>query len=90
MTTDGKVWRSGVRFDCPECGTLLRDDDQHREIHDEGCAECGGDLRLVAVSDSRMTGDAKWFKCEGCGQLYMHRRGELVTTKPRTGFAEFA
>lgn len=90
MAAEKRVWRSGVRFDCPECGTLLREDELHRKTHDSPCQECGGALRLVAFSDSRMTGDARWFKCEGCGRLYMFRRGELVTTQPRAGFAEFA
>lgn len=84
------VVRNGARFDCERCGTLLRDDDFHRTIHKQPCSKCGGELRMVAYSVSRMTGDAKWFKCERCGEYYMHRRGELVDTKPRSGFDQFA
>jgi predicted RNA-binding Zn-ribbon protein involved in translation (DUF1610 family) len=91
MASAKKVWRSGVRFDCPECGTLLRDDVAHSPFADESCTKCGGALRLVAFSDSpHMAGDAKWFRCQACAQLHMLRRGELVTTQPRSGFAEFA
>ena len=84
------IIRSGARFNCEQCGELLRDDDFHRRIYETPCEKCGGDLRLVAYSASRMTGDAKWFKCEKCPKLFMWRRGELVETSPRNGFDEFA
>jgi hypothetical protein len=33
---------------------------------------------------------AQWYRCIGCSGLYMNRRGEIVETKPRNGFDEFA
>jgi hypothetical protein len=83
-----RVWRSGVRFDCPECGKLLKDDVKHAETMAGGCASCGGDLRLVGRGE-RMVEGALWFRCLSCDQLYMKRRGEVVETRPRSGFEEF-
>lgn len=37
-----------------------------------------------------MVQGADWFRCLECKQLYMRRRGEIVETKPRSGFAEYA
>ena len=88
-STTKRVWRAGVRFDCPDCGTLLRDDDEHAKHLPEPCAECGGKLRLVGQGE-QMVEFAKWYRCEGCSALFMRRRGETVPTKPRTGFADFA
>lgn len=76
-----------MRFDCPECGLLLKEDAVHAETHDESCS-CGGELRLVARGE-RMVEHAKWYRCESCEQLYMQRRGEVVETRPRAGFEEF-
>lgn len=84
------IVRNGARFNCEVCGELLREDDFHRRVHESSCDKCGGELRLVAYSVTKMTGDAKWFKCEDCSQLFMHRRGELVETQPRGGFDQFA
>jgi predicted RNA-binding Zn-ribbon protein involved in translation (DUF1610 family) len=88
MSTDSKIWRSGVRFDCPECGALLKDDAVHATAIDGGCSSCGGDLRLVGKGD-RIVESAEWYRCLECKQLYMKRRGEIVETKPRSGFEEF-
>lgn len=86
--TEKRVWRSGVRFDCPDCGRLWKDDDEHAEHLDNGCDKCGGALRLVGQGEQLVQG-ADWFRCLDCKQLYMRRRGEIVRTKPRSGFAEF-
>ncbi|MDV3135418.1 hypothetical protein [Mycobacterium sp. 29Ha] len=84
-----RVWRSGVRFDCAECGKLWRDDDDHAEKRPGDCPNCNGDLRLVGLGE-RIVEFAKWYRCAGCDGLFMRRRGEIVETKPRSGFAEFA
>jgi predicted RNA-binding Zn-ribbon protein involved in translation (DUF1610 family) len=84
-----RVWRSGVRFDCPDCGKLWRDDDEHAEHHREPCPDCGGELRMVGRGEA-IVQFAKWFRCRDCGHLYMWRRGELASTGPRSGFNEFA
>jgi predicted RNA-binding Zn-ribbon protein involved in translation (DUF1610 family) len=86
---DRRIWRSGVRFNCPECGRLWRDDADHAPVLAKSCAACGGDFRLVGKGDSPFVQDANWYRCLGCKNLYMRRRGEIVTTKPRSGFAEF-
>jgi hypothetical protein len=88
MSETKRVWRSGVRFDCTECGKLLKDDAEHAEEIADGCA-CGGTLRLVGKGE-RMVEFAEWYRCLDCRTLYMKRRGELVETKERSGFAEFA
>lgn len=84
-----RVYRAGVFFDCPECGSLWRDDAAHAAHIEHGCEACGGDLRLVGAGE-RMVEFAKWYRCLSCEALYMRRRGETVPTKPRTGFLEFA
>src|SRR5262249_39424283 len=87
--SDGRrVWRSGVRFDCPDCGKLLKDDTQHSETVARGCVACDGTLRLVAKGE-RMVEHALWYRCLSCHRLYMKRRGEVVETRPRSGFDEF-
>jgi len=88
MPTSNRIWRSGVRFDCPECGRLWKDDDAHAPELQNSCVECGADLRLVGAGE-RIVEFANWYRCLGCGELYMARRGELVKTKPRSGFDEF-
>lgn len=89
MAIGKRVWRAGVRFDCPVCGLLLRDDDEHAERLPQGCPECSSHLRLVGKGE-RLVEFAKWYRCEGCHGLYMARRGEIVPTRPRTGFDDFA
>lgn len=88
MSTTKPIRRSGVRFDCPECGKLLKDDAEHSAIFASGCTKCGGDLRLVGQGE-RIVEYAQWFRCLSCHALYMYRRGDIVPTKPRTGFEEF-
>lgn len=83
-----RVWRSGVRFDCPDCGRLWKDDPDHAASVEAGCPACGGDLRLVGQGE-RMVQNARWYRCLSCSALYMERRGELVETRERSGFAEF-
>lgn len=83
-----RIWRSGVRFDCPDCGLLWRDDIEHAELIAEGCPECHGTLSLVGLGES-IVEFAKWYRCVNCGALAMKRRGEIVSAKPRTGFSEF-
>ncbi len=88
MFSTRRVWRSGVRFDCPECGLLLKDDPAHATEIDRGCAACGGTLRLVGKGE-RMVEHAEWYRCLSCQRLFMKRRGEVVETRPRAGFEEF-
>ena len=85
-----RIWRAGVRFDCPECGALLKDDKRHYPPEDAGsCPTCDGHLKVVGLGDSPQVGDANWFRCIDCEQLFMRRRGETVPTQPKTGFDEF-
>lgn len=85
-----RIQRSGVTFTCPECGKLWKDDNEHAPILEGACLECGSDLRLVGKgTNPAIVGDADWFRCTKCSQLYMRRRGELVKTRPRAGFTEF-
>jgi predicted nucleic acid-binding Zn-ribbon protein len=88
MAEQTRIWRSGVRFDCPECGALLKDDEEHAPVLTNGCPDCGGSMRLVGKGE-RMVEFAKWFRCLSCRRLYMDRRGEIVSTQPRSGFEEF-
>ena len=89
MADTKRIWRSGVRFDCPECGQLWRDDLDHSETLRAGCPWCGGDTRMVGKGD-HIVQWAKWFKCLSCGELAMQRRGEVVRTGARSGFDKFA
>lgn len=86
--TGKRIWRSGVRFDCPECGRLWRDDDEHGEVREGGCLTCQGDIKLVGRGES-IVEFARWYRCKKCSELFMFRRGELVVTGPRSGFAEY-
>ncbi len=86
-----RLWRAGAFFDCPVCGELLKDDDEHYPPERAGsCPECGGRLKLVALGDPRRVQDANWFRCLDCRTLFMRRRGETVPTQPKMGFEEFA
>lgn len=88
--TDSRIYRTGVRFDCQTCGKLLRDCTQHRTPLESPCADCGGDLMIVAWGENKaLVGDAKWYRCNKCRSLHMQRRGKIVKTGPRTGFDEF-
>jgi hypothetical protein len=87
-TSQKRVWRSGVRFDCPDCGKLLKDDEEHAAVISSGCAKCSGDLRLVGKGE-RMVEYAEWYRCLDCKQLYMKRRGDVVETRPRSGFDDY-
>lgn len=84
-----RLLRSGVRFDCPECGLLWREDEAHAELRPEPCPDCKGVLALVGLGE-RIVEYAKWFKCQRCHQLWMWRRGELARTGPRSGFDKYA
>lgn len=85
-----RVYRSGVRFDCAQCGKLLKDDEEHEVLLKKLCPICSGDLKLVAIGeDMQLVGDARWFRCITCKNLYMQRRSELVATQPRMGFKEY-
>jgi len=88
VATGNRIWRSGVRFDCPECGRLWKDDDEHAPQLENACAKCGGNVRLVGLGE-RIVEFAKWYRCMSCSELHMYRRGELVTTRPRSGFTEY-
>lgn len=90
MTVSGskRIWRSGVRFDCEQCGQLWKDDIDHAPLRAHGCAKCNNDLRLVGLGE-RMVENARWYRCLKCSALYMDRRGELVETPERAGFLEF-
>lgn len=89
MASPRRVLRAGVRFDCPDCGKLWRDDEEHAERLQDQCSHCAGVLRLVGVGEP-LVQSARWYRCQNCGTLFMSRRGEIVETKPRMGFAEFA
>jgi hypothetical protein len=88
MASTKRVWRSGVRFDCERCGLLWKDDEQHAPQLDRACVKCGGDLRLVGLGE-RMVENARWYRCLDCHAVHMERRGELVETRERSGFAEY-
>ena len=84
------VIRAGVKFDCPKCELLLKDDREHETLLPKLCPECNGDLKLVATAAvASLVGDAKWFRCLSCKLLLMQRRNEMVATSPRSGFKEF-
>jgi uncharacterized protein with PIN domain len=55
----------------------------------DSCPDCQGQLRLVGKGE-QLVEFAEWYRCEACEGLFMRRRGEIVPTKPRTGFEQFA
>ena len=77
--------RSGVRYNCLECGLLLKDDTDHEIRMDGACLSCDGDLRVVALAANSLVGDARWLRCLSCERLHMFRRRELVKTTERSG-----
>ncbi len=88
--TKKRVYRSGVRFDCPGCGRLWKDDLKHSPPLRKACPACVGDLKLVAKGEVHvLVGDAIWLRCLACKGLFMKRRGEIVATTPRAGFSQF-
>jgi hypothetical protein len=85
----GRIFKAGVRFDCPQCGKLWKDDLEHTKLVKRGCPGCSGDIRLVAVGEDPLLSYAIWFRCIACKSLFMRRRGELIATKPRAGFGQY-
>ena len=84
-----RVHKAGVFFDCPECGKLLRDCREHNLPDPAICPRCGDALGIVGIGNT-MVQNAVWLRCRGCSKLLMKRRGELVETKPRSGFSKFS
>lgn len=77
-----------MTFDCEHCGRLLRDCSDHPPDPKQ-CPHCGMDMKTVGIGNS-MVQYAIWLRCSGCRRLWMRRRGEVVETKPRAGFAKFS
>lgn len=82
-----RPWRSHVDFACSDCGLLLRDCTDHGDPG-RACVACGNPTRLIGIGGP-VVGNARWFRCPGCGQLHMLRRGEFVKTGERAGTEEF-
>lgn len=84
-----RLHKAGVFFDCAECGKLLRDCAEHNSPIPPDCPNCGA--RLVVVGNGNaMVQNAVWLRRRACSKLWMKRRGELVETKPRSGFERYA
>ena len=84
-----RVHKAGVFFDCAECGKLLRDCAEHNSPIPPHCPNCGAGLVVVGIGNA-MVQNAVWLRCRSCSKLWMKRRGELVETKPRSGFERYA
>jgi phage FluMu protein Com len=84
-----RVHKAGVFFDCGECGKLLRDCAEHNSPIPSDCPNCGAGLVVVGIGNA-MVQNAVWLRCRACSKLWMKRRGELVETKPRSGFERYA
>ncbi len=84
-----RVHKAGVFFDCSECGKLLRDCAEHNAPIPSDCPNCGAGLVVVGIGNA-MVQNAVWLRCRACSKLWMKRRGELVETKPRSGFERYA
>jgi hypothetical protein len=84
-----RVHKAGVFFDCAECGRLLRDCTEHNTPIPPDCPNCGARLVVVGIGNA-MVQNAVWMRCRGCSKLWMKRRGELVETRPRSGFERYA
>ena len=89
MLAKPRVHRAGVFFDCAECGKLLRDCAEHNVSIPPECPHCGGSLVVVGIGNG-MVRNAIWSRCRVCSKLWMKRRGELVETRPRSGFDRYA
>lgn len=46
----GRTYRAGVYFDCPECGRLWRDDDEHAAVIDAVATSAGATFGLSATA----------------------------------------
>lgn len=46
--------------------------------------------RYEGTIANAMVQNAVWLRCRACSKLWMKRRGELVETKPRSGFERYA
>jgi hypothetical protein len=49
----------------------------------------GAGLLVVRIGNA-MVQNAVWLRCRACSTLWMKRRGEVVETKPRSGFERYA
>lgn len=79
-----------MTFTCEICGRLLKDCADHNPVGQQlHCVICGGELRRVGTGTA-LVEFAVWFRCLMCERLLMLRRNELVETKPRSGFSEYA
>ena len=84
-----RVHQAGVFFDCAQCDKLLRDCFEHNVPIPAHCPSCAGALVVVGIGNS-MVLNAVWLRCRTCSKLWMKRRGELVETRPRSGFERYA
>jgi phage FluMu protein Com len=89
MSEKARVHKAGVWFDCDQCGKLLRDCGEHHLADPSECPACKGELRVVGIGNT-MVQFAIWSRCRSCMKLWMLRRGELVETKPRSGFEQWS
>lgn len=89
MSAKKRVYKAGVFFDCTECGELLRDCGAHHQADPSECPKCDGEMRIVGIGSGMVQG-AIWLRCLSCKKLFMRRRGEVVETKPRSGFDRYA
>lgn len=87
--TKTRVHKAGVFFDCAECGKLLRDCEEHNTPIPPDCPNCGAPLVVVGIGNA-MVQNAVWLRCRSCSKLWMKRRGEVVETKPRSGFERYS
>jgi phage FluMu protein Com len=84
-----RVHKAGVFFDCAECGKLLRECPEHNSPIPPDCPNCGAALVVVGIGNA-MVQNAVWLRCRACSKLWMKRRGEVVETRPRSGFERYA
>lgn len=74
-----RVHKAGVFFDCAE----------HNASNPPVCPGCGAALVVVGIGNA-MVQNAVWLRCRTCSKLWMKRRGEVVETRPRSGFERYA